>query len=195
MMVKGIKGRVVLKSYRKPGQVLGKHICFSLTTTDSAGKLMTLKPGDCGTIIYIKERDVFSPAGMLVGEVLRTASKPGFSSPVYQAIVLSQAFKDVESWFNIAPPAWFNIAPPAWFNIAPPAWFNIAPPAWFNIATPAWFNIAPPAWFNIAPPAWFNIAPPAWLDIAPPAWFNIAPPAWFNIAPPVWFSTVPLVWF
>jgi len=33
---------------------------------------------------------------MLVGEVLRTASKPGFSSPVYQAIVLSQAFKDIE---------------------------------------------------------------------------------------------------
>jgi len=39
---------------------------------------------------------VFRPAGMLVGEVLRTASKPGFSSPVYQAIVLSQAFKDIE---------------------------------------------------------------------------------------------------
>jgi len=56
----------------------------------------TLKPGDCGTIIYIKEGDVFRPAGMLVGEVLRTASKPGFSSPVYQAIVLSQAFKDIE---------------------------------------------------------------------------------------------------
>jgi len=40
MMVKGIEGRVVLKCYRKPGQVLGKHICFSLTTTDSTGKLM-----------------------------------------------------------------------------------------------------------------------------------------------------------
>jgi len=40
MMVKGIEGRVVLKSCIKPGQGLGNHICFSLTTTDSAGKLM-----------------------------------------------------------------------------------------------------------------------------------------------------------
>jgi len=52
--------------------------------------------GDCGSLLYVEEDGVFQPVGMLVGEIVNTRQCFGFKQPVYQAIVLSQAFKDIE---------------------------------------------------------------------------------------------------
>jgi len=46
--------------------------------------------------LYVEEDRVFQPVGMLVGEIVNSEQFFGFTQPVYQAIVLSQAFKDIE---------------------------------------------------------------------------------------------------
>jgi len=58
--------------------------------------LRKLSFGDCGSLLYVEEDGVFQPVGMLVGEIVNSEQFFGFSQLVYQAIVLSQAFKDIE---------------------------------------------------------------------------------------------------
>jgi len=52
--------------------------------------------GDCGSLVYVKVGAQFKPAGMFVGYIADSERIPGFDGPIYQAVVLNQAFKDIE---------------------------------------------------------------------------------------------------
>ena len=53
-----------------------------------------LKSGDCGLILYYENEDgSCQPMGLFVGELLDDKT---FGKPIYQAIILNQAFTDIE---------------------------------------------------------------------------------------------------
>ncbi|KAF6034933.1 hypothetical protein EB796_006759 [Bugula neritina] len=96
VMVKGMLGRIVnIRLRAKPGQRLGQHIKFRLTSPDTESAEQSLIRGDCGSLVYVKCEGVLRPVGMLVGEVtIDDNTTP--AGPIYQAVVLSQAFKNIE---------------------------------------------------------------------------------------------------
>ncbi|KAF6034936.1 hypothetical protein EB796_006762 [Bugula neritina] len=52
--------------------------------------------GDCGSLVYVKVGAEFKPTGLFIGYVADSENIPGFDGPIYQAVVLSQAFKNME---------------------------------------------------------------------------------------------------
>ncbi|KAF6035750.1 hypothetical protein EB796_005942 [Bugula neritina] len=96
VMVKGMLGRVVnIRLKAKPGQRLGQHIKFTLTSPDTESAEQHLIRGDCGSLVYVECEGVLRPVGMLVGEAIISDNTTP-AGPIYQAVVLSQAFKNME---------------------------------------------------------------------------------------------------
>ena len=75
--------------------VLSKlHETISFLFTQFYLNYSKLIEGDCGQILYYKSsKGICRPMGLFVGEFL---SQKEVGEPIYQAIILNQAFKDIE---------------------------------------------------------------------------------------------------
>ncbi|XP_067938752.1 uncharacterized protein [Watersipora subatra] len=77
------------------GEHLGLHLSFVITSSKS-NSTQSLGEGDSGRLVSFKGRDnQLIPAGMVIGKFPHYI--PEFNSSIYQAVILSEALKEIEA--------------------------------------------------------------------------------------------------
>jgi len=88
--------KIVCSLYLKRCYLIAKFIVISSQTECFVNS--TLEDGDCGSIVHIKKRksNKWQPLAMFVSRMQLDTTTSGFSEPRYEAVLLHQAFRDME---------------------------------------------------------------------------------------------------